>query len=324
MTRDSLAARFAAAATITGGLAAFALADNRDDFLRDVFDLGVRYSRSIEFPGLVSQQHNSCDPHCPIPAPDANLGRLNFGFNATQTAFDNTLALFQGQSVSIGAPNIASNGRTCAICHRPDTKDTHGNIIDEINLGLPHSLPLSSVIPLSDPLFTGHEADDGGHPDGFYNLDRHALIAIKPGRFNELIPIDSPYRQVQVWRRSNRFVNTGLEIGFLHDLRGRDIQEVARGAIFSHTQNGDVRFDDLLRAPNPNFPGGPPDFEQRPRNIAAFIETTTIDPPQLRAFLNPQDPALNPVCSNNPGAPCRPTDCTRLTGSPSWTYTRFW
>src|SRR5215471_10496388 len=183
MNRISLAVRFAAATIFCGAFVTFALADNRDDFLRDVFDLGVRYSRLIEFPGLVSQQHHGCDPNCPIPPPDANLGRLNFGFNAAQTDFDNTQALFQGQSVSIGAPNITSNGRTCAICHRPDSKDSKGNIIDELNLGLPHTVPLSSVIPLSDPLFTGHEADDAEHPDGFYNLNNHALIAIKPGRF---------------------------------------------------------------------------------------------------------------------------------------------
>jgi Cytochrome c len=292
-------------------------ADDRDSFLRDVFDRGIRFTRVVEFPGLVSQQHNACDPHCPIPPPDAATGRRNFGFTADQRGFDNSLALFQGQSQSVGAPNIVANGRTCAICHRPDTRDGAGNVVDEINLGLPHTLPLSKVIPLSDPLFTGHLADDGGHPDGFANLDNHALIAIKPGRFNPLIPDDSPFRQVQVWRRSNRFVNTGLEIGMLHDNRGRDIQETARGAIFSHTQNGDVRFDDLLRSVNPRYPAGPPNFEERLRNISAFIETTTIDPPQLKAFLNPRDPGLNPACSNAPGAPCRPADCQRLTGSSS-------
>ena len=143
---------------------------------------------------------------------------------------------------------------------------------------------------MSDPIFTGHQADDNNHPDGFFNLNNHALIAIKPGRFDPLISIDAPFRQLQVWRRSNRCVNTGLGIGMLHDNRGRDIQEVARGAIFSHTQNGDIRFDDLLRSPNPNTPNGPPNFEERPRNIAAFIETAIIDPPQLKAFLNPSDP----------------------------------
>jgi len=291
--------------------------DDRDGFLRDVFDRGIRFTRVVEFPGLISQQHNACDPNCPLPAPDAATGRRNFGFTADQKSIDTTLALFQGQSKSVGAPNILSNGRACATCHRPDLRDQAGNVVDELNLGLPHTLPLSSAVPVSDPLFTGHTADDGGHPDGFANLDNHALIAIKPGRFNPLIADDSPFRQVQVWRRSNRFVNTGLTIGMLHDNRGRDIQETARGAIFAHTQGGDIRFDDLLRAPNPRFPAGPPDFEERPRNISAFLETTTINPPQLKAFLNPRDPSLNPACSSVPGAMCTPADCRRLTGSAS-------
>ncbi len=295
-----------------------ALADDRDSFLRDVFERGFRFSSTVEFPGLVSQQHNACDPNCPIPAPDATLGRRNFGFSADQKTIENSLGLFQGQSHSVGAPTIVSNGRTCATCHRPDSVDTKGNVIDEINLGLPHTLPLSNVISLSDPLFTGRVADDNDHPQGFSNLNEHALVAIRPGRMDSLIPLDSPFRQLQVWRRSNRFVNTGLAIGMLHDNRGRDIQETARGAIFTHTQNADVRFDDLLRSPNPKFPmSGPPDFEERPRNIAAFIETVSISHPQLKAFLNPSDPAMNPMCSNAAGAMCKPADCLRVTGSAS-------
>jgi hypothetical protein len=308
--------KFACLAILAAALVASA-ADDRDSFLREVFDRGIRFTRVVEFPGLVSRQHDACDPNCPIPAPEAAAGRHNFGLTTDQRGFDNTLALFQGPSKSVGAPGIVSNGRTCATCHRPDRRDQAGNVVEELNLGLPRALPLSSVIPLSDPLFTGHIADDGGHPDGFDNLNNHALIAIKPGRFNPLLAEDSPFRQVLVWRRSNRFVNTGLEIGMLHDDRGRDIQETARGAIFAHTQDGDIRFDDLLRAPNPRFPAGPPDFEERPRNIAAFLETTTINPPQLKAFLNPQDPILNPNCSSAPGAMCVPADCLRLTGSAS-------
>ena len=284
-----------------------------ESLLRQIFDAGVRYTRTVEFPGLVSQQHNPS-----IPAADAVTGRRNFGLSADGLKIDiGPLALFQGQSVSVGAPNIVSNGRACVTCHRPDVRNASGKVIEELQLGIPRTLPLSNAIPLSDPIFTGHTADDNNHPDGFSNLNNHALIAIKPGRFDPLVSIDSPFRQLQVWRKSNRLLNTAFGIGMLHDNRGRDIQEVARGAIFSHTQSGDVRFDDLLRSPNPKAPNGPPNFEERPRNIAAFIETALIDPPQLKAFLNPADPAMNPMCSNASGTSCTPADCLRLTGTAS-------
>jgi len=304
--------QIAAGALILASTAIVYAQDDRDSFLRSVFDSGVRYTRTVAFPALIGEQHLACNPACPIPAPDPNAGRLNFGLNATQTAIDTSQALFQGQSVSVGAPNIVSNGRACVTCHRPDTRDSMGNIVEAVQLGLPRTLPLSDVVPLSDPLFTGRVADDNNHPDGFANLNNHALMAIRPGRFDPLIPLNSPFRLLQVWRRSNRFVNTALAIGMLHDNRGRDIQETARGAIFAHTQNGDIRFDDLLRAPNPRAPNGPPNFEERPRNIAAFIEQAIVTPSQLQAFINPADQTLNPQCSTASGASCTPADCVRL------------
>ncbi len=269
----------------------------------------------MEFPGLISQQNNACRPNCPLPDPDPNTGRLNLGLTADQTGIDNTLALFQGQSSMVGVGTIVSNGRSCATCHRPDLRDGNGVVTDVIHLGMPHALPVSSVVPTSDPLFTGHTADDSGHPQGLTNLDTHALIAIKPGRFNPLLDYNDPFRELTVWRKVVRFINNAFTIGFTTDGRARDIQETTRGAIFSHTQLFDERFDDLLRSPNPLFPAGPPNFEERSRNISAFIETATIDPPQLKAFLNPADPTLNPQCSNDPGAYCTPADCRRTTGS---------
>ena len=48
------------------------------------------------------------------------------------------------------------------------------------------------------------------------------------------------------WRKVVRLVNTGLTIGFLNDGRMRELQETVRGALFSHPQLFDERFDDLL------------------------------------------------------------------------------
>ncbi|MGH7703974.1 MAG: hypothetical protein ACREMO_12840 [Gemmatimonadales bacterium] len=235
----------------------------------------------------------------------------------TRPNFDDTTALFEGQSRMVGVGRIVSNGRSCATCHRPDLRDGNGQIVAQLRLGLPSRFPLTDTIPLGDDLFTGRVADDGDHPDGFANLNERGLVLIRPGRFNPIIADSDPFRQIIVWRKVPHFVNTGLTLGFVLDGRMRDIQETTRGAIFSHTQNFDQRFDDLLQAPNPRFPSGPPAFEERSRNISAFLETTTIDPPALKAFLNPSDPTLNPACSNAPGAPCTPRDCQRLTGSPS-------
>lgn len=298
------------------GVAVSAHADSNDDrLMRDIFDRAFRFSTKVEFLGLVTNQNNACRPHCPLPDADPNVGRLNFGFNAAQTAIDNSQALFQGHSVMLGVGDIVSNGRACTTCHRPDTRNGSGQVTEELKLGLPHAFPLTSTIPLADPLFTGREADDGAHPQAFDNLNNHGLVGIKPGRFNNVIAWNDPFREVIEWRKVIRLVNTGLTIGFLNDGRMRELQETARGAIFSHPQLFDERYDDLVKVPNPNFPAGPPVFEDRLRNIVAFAETATIDPPALRAFLNPADPALNPQCSFASGSQCTPVDCQRVTGS---------
>jgi cytochrome c peroxidase len=306
-----------AAVVLLGATAAVAADGHDPRLLRSIFDRAVRYSSVVEFLGLASQANFPCEPDCPLPPADPVAGRGNFGFNADQTDFDDTTALFEGPSEILGAGTIVSNGRSCATCHRPDLRDGTGRVVDAVRLGLPHHLPLSDVIPPADDLFTGRVADDGDHPDGLANLNERGLVLIRPGRFNPLREDTDPFRQLIVWRKVPRFVNTGLTIAFLNDGRMRDIQETTRGAIFTHTQNFDQRFDDLLRAVNPRFPSGPPTFEERPRNIAAFIETTTVDPPALKAFLNPADPTLNPQCSSAPGAPCTPEDCLRLIGAPT-------
>lgn len=306
---------FVAGSLLLGAAVSAQAGPGSDQLLRDIFDRAFRFTNKVEFLGLVSQQNNACRPNCPVPDTDVNTGRLNFGFDPTQTQIDNSQSLFQGHSSMLGVGDIVSNGRACTTCHRPDRRDSGGQVIEELKLGLPHAFPLTGTVPLTDNLFTGRAADDGDHPQAFDNLNNHGLVAIKPGRFNNVIAWNDPYREVVQWRKVVRLVNTGLTIGFLNDDRMRELQETVRGAIFSHTQLFDERFDDLLRAPNPNFPMGPPEFEQRSRNIAAFAEIATIEPPALRAFLNPADPTLNPHCSAAPGAPCSPADCQRLTGS---------
>ena len=286
-----------------------------DTLLREIFDRGTRITSKVEFLGLSTNVNAACGNACPTPGPDVNVGRQNFGLSPDGRSIDNTLALFQGTSQMVGTGVIVSNTRSCGTCHRPDLRDGSGTVIDDIRLGLPHTFPLSAVVPTSDALFTGRVADDGNHPDGFNNLNDRGLVLIRPGRFNPNIALNDPFRQVILWRKVPRFVNTALTIGFTNDGRMREVQETVRGAIFSHTQDLDQRFDDLLKVPNPRFPAGPPDFEDRTRNIAAFIESTTIDPPALSALLTPQDTAANPQCSNAPSAPCKIADCYRLTGS---------
>lgn len=290
-----------------------------DEVLRDAFDLSVRYTQQVEFLGRVVNANVSCGTSCPTPATEVNTGRLNFGLSADGNSIVNTLGLFEGPSQMIGVGTIVSNGRTCSTCHRPDLRNSQGQVVDAIKLGLPHTFPLSSVVPTTDPLFTGRVADDGNHPNGLANLDNHGLVLIRPGRFNPILPLNDPFRQVIEWRKVVRFVNTALTIGFVNDARMREVVETTRGAIFSHTQNFDERFDDLLRVPNPVYPAGPTDFEERPRNIAAFIEETTIDPPELMALLKPHDATANPQCSNTVGAKCKISDCVRLTGSTACT-----
>ncbi len=104
------------------------MAADHDSLLRQAFDAGVRFTSVVEFPGLVSQQNNLCNPNCPTPAPDPVTGQLNFGLDSAGKQIAITpLAEFQGQSVSVGAPDIEANGRACVTCHRPDIRDASGN-----------------------------------------------------------------------------------------------------------------------------------------------------------------------------------------------------
>jgi hypothetical protein len=168
------------------------------------------------------------------PGADPERGRRLFGLAPDMETEDKTEAIFEGFSLALGGV-VVSNQRTCFTCHRGLST----------NLGL-QAGPLSSVVPLTDALFTGIDGDAQGDPDGMFNLDMLGLVKYRPGRFNPTRPQSDPFRRVFFWRKSIKLVNTGLTNGLLNDGRMRAMFETDRGAVFSHTQDGDERFDDLF------------------------------------------------------------------------------
>jgi hypothetical protein len=225
--------------------------------LRDLYNQSVRYTDKVEFPQRIGARG------------DVDRGRRNFGFADDGVTQDPSEATFGGHSTIAG--DVTPNGRTCATCHRNEPG---------LFLGLP-PLPLHSTIPLTDPLFTGLRADVGDDPDGLPNFDNLGLLLHRPTRLDPTLPHDDPRRQVIIWRKTNRLVNTVFGFGFLNEGRMRELTETSRGAVFTHTQNGDLRFDDITNAPGHS--------SQRLLDIAAFMEDT-IDPPELKALLDPHDP----------------------------------
>jgi cytochrome c peroxidase len=165
---------------------------------------------------------------------DVERGRALFGIAADLQTEDTTEALFEGFSVAANA-EIVSNGRSCFTCHRGA----------DVNFGFAPP-PMSASVPADDPLFTGLDADAQQDPDGLFNMENFALMKYRPGRFNQARSQDDPFRQVFFWRKSVSLVNVAFQHGFLNDGRGRAMFETDRGAIFSHTQEGDERFDDLI------------------------------------------------------------------------------
>src|SRR5690606_1569045 len=109
-------------------------------------------------------------------------------------------------------------------------------------------------------------------------------IKYRPNRFNQARPADDPYRQVFFWRKSPSLFNVGLSHGFLLDGRARAMLETDRGAIFSHTQEGDARFDDLFNS-------------QQLNDLAAFQFTLFTDP-VLAALRDPSDPMYDVLTSD--------------------------
>lgn len=196
---------------------------------------------------------------------DADNGRGLFGVAPDLVTEDKTDALFEGISMAAGGKLIESNNRTCFTCHRG---------LDD-GFGLPEP-PLTDHIPLTDELFTAIDADAGGDPDAFFNLDELGLIKYRVNRFDPRVDPDFPFRQVFGWRKSPKLLNIGLQQGFLTDLRGRVMFEAARGAVFSHTQSGDDRFDDLFPVEDGN-------------DMEAFMFGLFSDP-QLAALRDAEDP----------------------------------
>jgi hypothetical protein len=218
--------------------------------LETIFEESVRYTDAIEFPNRVGALG------------DPVAGRAKFGIAADGVSSDDSQAIFDGESSIAGT--VVSNGRTCFTCHRPDRR-----------LGLPLA-PLSSTVPLTDVLFTGLSADIGDEPLGLTNFETLGLLFHRPGRFNPLIPPESPFRRVFFWRKTTPLLNTVFTFGNLGDGRMRELTEASRGALMVHTHDGDARFDDLLPL-------------QDVRDISAFIESQ-IDPPELAALLDPKAP----------------------------------
>ena len=233
--------------------------------LRDTFNQSIRYTNKVEFPQRIGARG------------DVDRGRRAFGFADDGVTQDNSQALFQGHSIIAG--DVVSNGRTCATCHRGEP---------EFFLGLP-TLPLHSTIPFTDVLFTGLPADTGNDPDGLSNFDNLGLLLHRPTRLDPTLPPNDPRRLVFFWRKTNRLVNTVFGFGFLNEGRMRFLTETARGAVFTHTQNGDLRFDDITNAPGHT--------SQKLLDISAFMEDT-LDPPELAALLDPNDPGYARLVSD--------------------------
>jgi hypothetical protein len=199
------------------------------------------------------------------PGADPARGRALFGLAADLETSDSSQALFQGFSRAFGGV-VTSNGRSCFTCHRG---------VRATGLGLPPS-PLSATIAPTDPLFTGLDADAQGDPDGMHNLDQLGLVKYRPHRFNQTRPASNPFQEVFAWRKSIKLVNLAFSHGFLNDARGRQMFEVDRGAVFSHTQSSDGRFDDLFSVQDGN-------------DMQAF-QFSILSDPRLAALRDPQDP----------------------------------
>ncbi|MGK3994845.1 hypothetical protein [Sorangium sp. So ce1024] len=198
------------------------------------------------------------------PGADPVRGRALFGLAADGDTEDKSQALFEGPSVAFGG-TVVSNQRTCFTCHR--------GLVEELGLPPP---PLSASVPLDDALFTGLHGDAQGDPDGMRNLDELALIKYRPNRFNPQRAEDDPFRRVFFWRKSIRLVNLAFSNGFLHDARARTMFETDRGAVFSHTQESDRRFDDLFTVQDGN-------------DLEAF-QFSQLSDPRLAALRDPSDP----------------------------------
>ena len=246
---------FAIIVSVVGTASISARADSSSNGeQRELFDASARYSPIIDFPQRVGA------------AGDVTRGRSTFGLVPGSNELDTTNALFTGFSTVVGR-EITSNGKVCATCHLP-----------QFQYGLPPG-DLSTLFPAGDPFFDV-APESGADPLGPSMLRQHGLVGARPGRFNPFLAPNDPFRQVLLWRKSQHLLNVVFTHGLLNDGRSRELIEQARGAVFNHTQNSDDRFDDITN--------GATLTSQRLKDMAAW-EETLIDPPELKALLDPAD-----------------------------------
>jgi cytochrome c peroxidase len=272
-------------ASLVGFASLTAHADSGNSRLRDLFDDSARHSPIIDFPQRVGA------------AGDPVNGRSTFGFAVGSNDIDRTNALFDGVSTVSGQPvTVTGNGKVCATCH-----------LAQFQYGLPPG-NLSHLFPPGDPFFDMPEA--GADPLGPQLLFERGLIATRAGRFNPFLAPDDPFRQVFSWRKTQHLLNVVFTHGLLNDGRARELIEQARGAVFTHTQNSDERFDDITNGADLS--------SKRLKDMAAW-EETLIDPPELKALLDPTDPNYQNLV-NNPFATVSLTTAQQRRGQQVFQY----
>ncbi|MFO7563832.1 MAG: hypothetical protein R6X02_14395 [Enhygromyxa sp.] len=157
---------------------------------------------------------------------DADKGRELFGVaEDLETAHGLPIAEF------------GDNERTCFTCHR--------GMSQQFGIDIPKGGELSDVIPEDDPIFTGIEADAQGDPDGFKNLNKHALFKYRFHRFDPR-PKPGGFKDLFAWRKSLGLMNFACTKGALNDGRMPGAAGADRGAVSSHTQEADTPIDNLL------------------------------------------------------------------------------
>jgi len=198
----------------------------------------------------------------------ADHGQVVFGIAADGIhAGNDPDSVFVGFSADAGQ-NIASNGRTCFTCHRPDA-----------NFMINPLLPLDAHLPVDDPLINPDNivADSGGNPDAPQLLNDFGLVLIRPHRFDA--PPDDPRFQAFGWRKSMTNLNTIFGHGFLNDLRTADLPSTDTGAAMSHTQDLNAAHNDIIPA-------------QAMDDLAAFQFTLFTDPALRALAAGPADPGF--------------------------------
>ncbi|MCA9591168.1 MAG: hypothetical protein KC657_37995 [Myxococcales bacterium] len=229
--------------------------DLRDLILREIYDASNYRTDKIEFPQLLTG--------------DVNAGRGFFGLAPDNTISSGFGGLFEGNSAIYGP--VVSNGTLCSSCHRPES-----------NFMLPVP-PISAHIAAGDPLLTGRNAEAQGDPRQAALFENHGLVKQRPNRFNPLLPQTHPYKRVFSWRKTQTIWNMAFEHSLLTDGRARAGFEQARGAAFTHTQDTDVRFDDIA--------------DPKLRDIVAW-QQTIVTQPELKDLLDKNAPLYGALTSD--------------------------